>query len=111
MHWNGSALKRPSKQTNISTGADLESDTCAFSNLIDISHTDEGSKTAADYARLFSETFPVSMLTQDSSSPPVTGAQDERTWLRNIIHNDLNDKTWDCNVVQEIHKPLTFTFD
>lgn len=86
-------------------------DTRPCSDLIDISHADEGSKTAADYARLFGDIFPATITSQDPPASDTAEPENEQAWLRNIINKDANDRSWDCNAVIEIHKPLTFSFD
>ncbi|KAF2117196.1 late endosomal/lysosomal adaptor and MAPK and MTOR activator-domain-containing protein [Lophiotrema nucula] len=72
----------------------------ASDQLIDVSqatHTDEGSKMASEYPRLFNERFPPSRPQMSRpSSADASGDEDEATWLGNIIGN-TNDAegSWD----------------
>ncbi|KAF2795429.1 hypothetical protein K505DRAFT_324060 [Melanomma pulvis-pyrius CBS 109.77] len=70
--------------------------------LIDVSqatHTEDGSKIASEYPRLFNERFP---STHAQSSPPpsadaaAAAEEDETTWLESIIGNTAEaEGSWD----------------
>lgn len=47
---------------------------------------------------------------RDTFIPPPKDVS-EQDWLRSIILRDPNDKSWDCNRVQKIGKPLIMNFD
>jgi hypothetical protein len=62
-----------------------------FSKLIDVSqatYTEDGSKMAAEYPRLFNERFPaLRFQTSRPSSADANQDEDEATWLGNVIGN------------------------
>ncbi|KAF2713487.1 hypothetical protein K504DRAFT_462010 [Pleomassaria siparia CBS 279.74] len=65
--------------------------------LIDVSqatYTEDGSKIASEYPRLFNERFP--SASSQSSRPSSAADEDETTWLENIIGNTAEaEGSWD----------------
>ena len=82
--------------------------------MIDVSqstHTDEGSKVASEYPRLFMERFPPT--TYEGSRPSSSGTayeQDETVWLAEVTKDMGDDGDWNHVKVVD-NGSLTIQFD